>query len=399
VSVSKGATATQANLTSGEGGQIGNLSLAEGTTLSVTGDLSLADSSTITLDVKGLTADTTSMVTISGSLTTNGSHALTLSNLSSLSSVGTYNLLTVGTDTLTLSDFTADFSTVSTEWSYALKLSDDSKTLYLSLSTPTDMLTWAGTTTDNTWNASSVGNEWTAVEGTEKPSSTSGVTVLFNNDSANQTVTISGDVSAKKIVVNNDADHNYIFQGNGSITGTSTTLSKQGAGTLTISTGNSFGGDVTLTDGVLAVNNANALGTSGNINFDGGTLQANSNYTLTRDIVQNEGKTVKLAAESGAKLTVSFENKDAYLDDTFDISGEGTVALTNIKATGNLTQDLTVAEDSKLELSSSTSGGEIALGGSLANIAGEVSKTDGGDLLVKATHNDDTLGVPQTIAR
>jgi autotransporter-associated beta strand protein len=388
VSVSQGATATQANLTT-NGGQIGNLSLAEGTTLAVTGNLSLATSSTITLDVKGLTTDATSMVTISGSLTTNGSHALTLSNLSSLSGTGDYKLLTVGTGTLTLNEFVADFSTVSTEWSYALKLGDNDTTLYLSLATPTDMLTWAGTDTDNTW-GSSVGNEWTPVEGQSRPTSTSGVTVLFNNDSDNQTVMIDGDVSAKTLVVNNDEDHNYTFQGDGAITG-DTVLTKEGEGTLTISTSNSFTGDVTLTGGVIAVDNANALGTSGNINFDGGTLQANSDYTLTREIVQNEGKTVKLAAESGAKLTVSLDGKDDYLNDAFDISGEGTVALTNIKSAGNLTQDLTVAEESTLELSSKTPGDEIALGGSLANIAGEVSKTDGGDLLVKATYNDDTL--------
>jgi autotransporter-associated beta strand protein/T5SS/PEP-CTERM-associated repeat protein len=56
-------------------------------------------------------------------------------------------------------------------------------------------------------------------------------------------------------------------------------LVKDGVGTLSLTGNNTSTGDVTLADGTLSLGSANALGSSGTINFDGGTLQSTANNT------------------------------------------------------------------------------------------------------------------------
>jgi autotransporter-associated beta strand protein len=66
-------------------------------------------------------------------------------------------------------------------------------------------------------------------------------------------------------------------QGTGS--GGLTLLSTNGGGTLTLSGNNAYTGATTLNAGTLQIGHANALGTSGNITFGGGTLQYGSGIT------------------------------------------------------------------------------------------------------------------------
>jgi len=65
----------------------------------------------------------------------------------------------------------------------------------------------------------------------------------------------------------------------GNISGTNATVTKQGAGTLSLSGNNSYGGGTTLTAGVLNLGSANAIGSIGTISFGGGTLQSSASNT------------------------------------------------------------------------------------------------------------------------
>ena len=56
-------------------------------------------------------------------------------------------------------------------------------------------------------------------------------------------------------------------------------LSKDGVGTLILSGSNSYTGTTNLNNGVLTIGNANALGSSGDITFSGGTLQYGTGIT------------------------------------------------------------------------------------------------------------------------
>jgi autotransporter-associated beta strand protein/T5SS/PEP-CTERM-associated repeat protein len=64
----------------------------------------------------------------------------------------------------------------------------------------------------------------------------------------------------------------------GIISGTGV-VTKQGAGTLTLSGNNSYTGGTTISDGVLALGSADAVGTSGTMSFGGGTLQYSASNT------------------------------------------------------------------------------------------------------------------------
>lgn len=104
----------------------------------------------------------------------------------------------------------------------------------------------------------------------------------------------------------------------GAITGTTTsTLFKDGSGTLTLSGTNSYAGGTYIEGGTIAVTGSRNLGVTGNaLTFSGGTLAANGTFSLS--------STVTLDTGGG----------------TINTSGSNTVTLTgNVIGTGDFTKD------------------------------------------------------------
>ena len=133
-------------------------------------------------------------------------------------------------------------------------------------------LAWAGSTTDNVWGASMGTDTWD----TTAPNKAfiDGDHVQFNTLATDQTVLISGPVRPSSILIN--ADNNYTFSAKendptANIIGI-TALTKQGTGTATINTINSFIGNTILEGGELVMGINSALGATGKILFNGGTL-------------------------------------------------------------------------------------------------------------------------------
>jgi len=162
-----------------------------------------------------------------------------------------------------------------------------------SLSVPVSRnLTWslAGS---GTWDAST--SNWTS--GGSSTAFISGDGVTFNGSGG--TITLSGALAPLSVNVSN-ASGTYVFSGataSDKITG-SASLTKDGAGSLQLTSDNDYSGGTTISGGTIIVDGASRLGT-GTIVLAGGTLQlAAGTYTLANALsVGAAGGSIDAAAD------------------------------------------------------------------------------------------------------
>ncbi|HET6407974.1 MAG TPA: autotransporter-associated beta strand repeat-containing protein, partial [Chthoniobacteraceae bacterium] len=137
-------------------------------------------------------------------------------------------------------------------------------------------LTWTGQVS-SAWQAGSAGPlNWN--DGASADRFFNADAVAFGNGPVNRNVAVSGTVAPATVTVNNDAGNDYAFSG-GAIGG-SASITKSGAGKLTLAAANTHAGGVTLNAGTLNVNHASALG-SGELTIAGGSLDNTSGAPVT----------------------------------------------------------------------------------------------------------------------
>jgi autotransporter-associated beta strand protein len=207
--------------------------------------------------------------------------------------------------------------------------------------------------------------------------------VTFNDDAAIKNVVISGQVNPSAIVVDNSAGNDYSFSADpdvadSGITGETTTLTKKGAGKLSISNANSYKGGTTIEEGDISIADGLALG-KGNITFAGGSLSASESVMVDNVIAAKEGSSVLLSS-SGDKttLTVDLEatGEDALAYDyDYKVTG-GSVTLVMPVMDSELTGTLTVAEGALLTLGGDYATDTVTLSGSVAGIQGTLALND-----------------------
>jgi fibronectin-binding autotransporter adhesin len=163
-------------------------------------------------------------------------------------------------------------------------------------------LKWA--TGSGTWNIGTTAN-WQDTFGastTYQESGGVGDSVVFE-DSVSGASPITVTLNASPIPASVDVSNitkNYTVSGSGNISG-SATLTKQGAGALTLGTANTFTGGINLNGGVVSFSTLPNLG-AGAINFGGGTLQfasGNAEDISARTVTFNSGgATIDVGANS-----------------------------------------------------------------------------------------------------
>lgn len=214
-------------------------------------------------------------------------------------------------------------------------------------------------------------------------------------------ITLSGGISGGANVLyvggTGNTTVNSIISGSGNTQdGTTTSLYKNGAGTLTLSGANAYTGDTRIIVGSLTVNSGGSLGSGSDIFISSGaTLNINTNTTIAS--VQETGNSNggSIAIGSGATLTLTGADKGTVYQNS--ISGAGGLTLaasgtTNLSLYG--TQNYTGATSVSggtltIPVAASTSG--ITISGGTLNI-NHNSATGSGTL----TLNGGTINVDAT---
>ncbi len=306
------------------GSSTGSLSLADGSTLSVsqgasvTG-LTLADSTTFDLNV----ANGETSFTLGGPLDLTGISTINI-NLSSATGFGPGHSYTLfsgsGLSTSDLDKFS--ITLVDGGGTLGALSVDGSGNLIYTINADRASLTW-DSTTGGTWSTAEDVTPW--LDGSTASNFANGDDVTFGNEGSGS-VTIAGTVTAATLNVNSSSDYTFTSDATdpGDIAG-GTALIKNGTGKLTIDMdSNSFTGGVELNGGSVSVDNTAALG-SGTITFGGGTLELTSGVT--------ELDFSKLAVTSGNVISLHLDGSNVTATDT----DSGPVAGLSVSGTGTLT--------------------------------------------------------------
>lgn len=353
-------------------------------TLTLESNLSAADGSVLALDLSddpsGL-VKTNDRISVAGNLALSGTLHVGIKALNGSLPPGTYTLLTYGG---TLTGSVSNLAiTVPDGTPYTVALGSGSLTLTVPVTRAPASLTWTGGNGGNAWNLATTDN-WSR-SGTPD-TFVSGDTVTFDaTGSTNPTVDLTTVLPVAGVTVSAASDYN--FTGTGAISG-SGGLVKSGAGTLTVSTTNTYTGPTTINGGVLAVDNLNdggaasSIGAAGtaasNLVINGGTLalvgsQTNTNRSMT---LGSSGGTLSVPVSTSLQVSGQITGTG-----TLTKAGPGTLILA---ASNNHSGGTTISEGNLLLASdaanvSGPGSGLVTLSG------GTLSMTDNDDISSSAT--------------
>jgi autotransporter-associated beta strand protein len=250
---------------------LGNLTL-DGSVSPITLQFALGSNNTVGGGVNGLVA-------LTGNLTLSGTNNVTLTTLNGPLASGNYTLFTYTGSLAGSGSFAAPTGLPSGRSVYSYDTTSTPGSVFLVVAGQAANLTWVGGLNGNAWDVQTTVN----FTGAADSSFYNGDAVAFTDSgAANNTVNVGGTsgstVQPLSLTVNSTA--NYTFAGAGSIGGT-TGLTKQGTGTLTIQTANTYTGATSINAGIVNVQNAAALGasTSTATVTSGATLQLQGGIT------------------------------------------------------------------------------------------------------------------------
>lgn len=269
-------TVNTVNVGAGTGGVISNNNGVAGAALSI-GTLTLTGGASINLFSNSTSADL-----VVGTLTNDSSASqvtITANNPTGWLNGNTYNLISYTTlggtggnnFTQVVNGLSARQSATWIDTGSAIQISVEGDKPY-----------WVGDT-DNKWNISTA-NNWKLVTGGTYTTFLSSDDVVFN-DNATAAGPITIDIDAANVLTNlitfNNSTKDYTIDSTGGFWIQSGSLTKSGSGSLTLNTANKYTGGTTLNAGTLNLGNATALGASGALVINGGTIDNTSGAAIT----------------------------------------------------------------------------------------------------------------------
>ena len=356
------------------------VTISEGSALRLSGQntarystLTLSAGSTFIIDVAAAHTTTAALTLNSSTLSLGGTITLQLNAAEGLNTAGRYMLLS-GVSAPT--DWVSNITVSGGVWTID-DLSWVNNTLYLNFPTLTEA-TWNNQSGDRLWNVnSSVNWEQHDIDYAYKD----GIGVIFGDEGAGK-VTLVGTLTPASVLVNSTG--NYSFEGSGSLSG-GMTLTKQGSGTLSISTANSYTGGTMIEAGTVVAKHAAALGT-GTVTLAGGTLEIA--VTGVGNIIANTGtSTLKVANGRTHGLTGTIANSgELTLIGNFDASklDKSELADVYVDVLGNETVDgsgFTRSGDFTVSIANGTvdsTGASVSYKGTTLEMNGGVGLIKGG---------------------
>ncbi|MEO7933115.1 MAG: autotransporter-associated beta strand repeat-containing protein [Chthoniobacterales bacterium] len=167
------------------------------------------------------------------------------------------------------------------------------------------------------------------------------VTSLAKAGTGTLNAVVGGDAAVSTLTVNNGGAVSYSGKLGGAGTNQNNlALTKTGAGTLTLSSSNTYTGGTTVTTGIVNFGNASAFGT-GSITLNGGTIQAGGGFTLANNIVVSASSVIDMVGnntafngnlsgssavsftDSGLASTATLSGNNSGFSGTFTMSGNG----------------------------------------------------------------------------
>jgi autotransporter-associated beta strand protein len=198
-------------------------------------------------------------------------------------------------------------------------------------------VTWTGAVS-NVWNMADTEN---FVDGEGQSNFfVTGDYVCFTDSAANFAVNLSGDLEADTVLVDNTKAYN--FTGNGRLVG-NTTLVKQGSGSLTIKTDNTYTGGNRLSGGVVSVTSlANSTQPKGNL---GGVTTA-----ATKFIIENGAELRTTAAVTNGSPIAFMGDEGGVINNSADFIVDRAMSGSVLTKKGNGWMKLNTSNNSLTRL-------------------------------------------------